>query len=255
MKAEQAIINVSETSWYRRTKEALRRLSRGLVELNFQQNPGRNDKVVYVVSLNNGKLGLRAVCTAPMASNGIELECMFKIEGNFRAGEIPLGHKWRMETIDSTVVAGQTEFNRIDYTLSLKEAEDAITLTELLFWRVKRVTRGFLLEPDQPLDYVEQAEAYMRKNFHKELHLKDVADAVHISPYHLSHQFKKVVGYGFVDVLNMIRIEKAKDLLKDTDLTVGDVAFETGFNSASHFNRIFKQREEVTPGTYRKKNQ
>jgi len=50
-----------------------------------------------------------------------------------------------------------------------------------------------------------------------------------------------------------IRIEKAKDLLKDTTLTVSDVALETGFNSSTYFTRAFKKWQNMTPSEYRKK--
>lgn len=78
-----------------------------------------------------------------------------------------------------------------------------------------------------------------------------VADAFALSPAYVSRLFKRFTGESFVDYLTRLRLDFAEQLLRDTELPVGEVAAQCGFSSASYFVRRFHQRRGVTPGDYR----
>jgi AraC-like DNA-binding protein len=63
--------------------------------------------------------------------------------------------------------------------------------------------------------------------------------------------FKKATGLGFTNYVSRLRIEKAKNLLLNPNLRVSEIAFEIGFQSLSHFNRVFKRIIGYSPGKYR----
>ncbi|WP_173003027.1 AraC family transcriptional regulator [Chitinophaga sp. SYP-B3965] len=84
------------------------------------------------------------------------------------------------------------------------------------------------------------------------VYLKDVARNAHLHPLKFHAGFKKVYGKSHSKMLAEARIEKAKSLLKETDKSVKDIAYETGFCNASSLIRFFKRHEGITPLQYRK---
>jgi YesN/AraC family two-component response regulator len=64
----------------------------------------------------------------------------------------------------------------------------------------------------------------------------------------------KEYGLSFKQLINKMRIEEAKRLLRDKDLRISDVAINVGFNEPTYFNRIFKEHEKMTPSDFRDKN-
>jgi AraC-like DNA-binding protein len=75
---------------------------------------------------------------------------------------------------------------------------------------------------------------------------------VNTSTFYFCKLFKKTTGLNFTAYLSRIRIEKAKSLLLNPNLRIGEAAFESGFQSITHFNRIFKKVTGLSPTRYRK---
>lgn len=98
---------------------------------------------------------------------------------------------------------------------------------------------------------VNNALAYMRENYHHKITLKDVADNTYVSQWHLSKLLNRHTGQSFSELLNSIRVEAAKELLKNPALRVGDVADEVGFLDLAHFSRVFKKITGVSANEYR----
>ena len=93
-------------------------------------------------------------------------------------------------------------------------------------------------ETDSPAScfIVKNALAYIEENYREKLKLSDVADQIYVSQWHLSKLLNKHTGQNFSEILNTIRIEKAKELLKDPSLRIGDIAEEVGFLDVAHFS-------------------
>ena len=98
---------------------------------------------------------------------------------------------------------------------------------------------------------VNKALAFMRENYEKKLRLQDVADEVYVSQWHLSKLLNKHLEQNFSEILNGIRIEKAKELLKDPSLRIGDIAELVGFVDLAHFSRVFKSICGMSANEYR----
>ncbi len=64
--------------------------------------------------------------------------------------------------------------------------------------------------------------------------------------------FKRVTGLHFTAYLSLVRIEKAKNLLLNPNARVSEIAFEAGFQSLAHFNRVFKRLSGLSPTAHRK---
>ena len=78
-----------------------------------------------------------------------------------------------------------------------------------------------------------------------------MAKAVNISPNYLSEKFRQVTGVNFVRYVARTRYENARVLLHDVDLRISEIAFATGFQSLSQFNRVFKKFSGKSPIEYR----
>ncbi len=101
---------------------------------------------------------------------------------------------------------------------------------------------------------VKNALEYIRENYKEKLRLIDVAEQIYVSQWHLSKLLNKHMGQNFSEILNGIRMEKAKELLKDPSLRISDIAEEVGFLDMAHFSRVFKKMEGMSANEYRNKH-
>lgn len=98
---------------------------------------------------------------------------------------------------------------------------------------------------------LRNALEYIHQHYSEQLTLNDVAEHVYVSPSYLSRMFKKELGKNFVDYLNGLRIEKAKELLMDPKYKTYEVAEIVGIPDAHYFSRLFKKYEGLSPTEYR----
>lgn len=95
---------------------------------------------------------------------------------------------------------------------------------------------------------------YIEESYTEELQLADMAGRAGMSPSYFSYMFKVLKGQTFVQYVNEIRIRKALDLLRLTDLSILEISLKVGFNNVSHFNRMFKKATGVSPLRYRRQS-
>jgi AraC-like DNA-binding protein len=103
-----------------------------------------------------------------------------------------------------------------------------------------------------PFSLLSAAILKIQSDFSKNLTLSSVAAALGITPQYLSRLFCKNAGLGFSAFLAQTRLEKAGFYLKETKLSVTDIAYEVGYRDLSHFMRSFKRYYGTTPHSYRK---
>lgn len=103
--------------------------------------------------------------------------------------------------------------------------------------------------PEPPM--IAKAKAYIEEHQSEPISLKDVARAVNTSTFYFCKVFKKTTGINFTDYVSRIRIEKAKNLALNPNLRISEIAFEVGFQSLTHFNRVFKRITGMSPTEYR----
>jgi AraC-like DNA-binding protein len=98
---------------------------------------------------------------------------------------------------------------------------------------------------------IANARKFITEHYAEDLSLGQVAKAVNASPFYFCKMFKKITGINFTDFLSRVRIEHAKNLLLNQNLRVSEIAFEVGFQSLTHFNRVFKRIIGQSPTEYR----
>ena len=101
----------------------------------------------------------------------------------------------------------------------------------------------------------EKVISYIASNFQfPNLSLEKIGRELHFHPIKVGSIINKTFHIGFKQYLNKIRITEAKRLILETDLQINDIADAVGFSNTTHFNRVFKMIENISPSEYRKGN-
>lgn len=100
-------------------------------------------------------------------------------------------------------------------------------------------------------ELVREVKAYIQNHYTRGITLNELASQFSVSTGYLSKMFLDYVGENFTEYLNMIRVNKAKELLKTTDKKIYQIADQVGFNDSYYFSSWFKKIVGVTPTTYR----
>lgn len=126
-----------------------------------------------------------------------------------------------------------------------KVIDQLIDLSRLIIEKVRtvRFSNGNLI--------IEGVRQYLDQHYANEISLTFLSEMFHINSTHLSETFKKQVGQNFSDYLVKIRMEKAKELLKDKQLKIIDVANLVGYTNSGYFSTVFKKHFKQTPAYYR----
>ena len=98
---------------------------------------------------------------------------------------------------------------------------------------------------------ITRAKQYIEEHHAEDISLGEVAKSVHTSLYYFCKIFKKHTGIHFTEYVSRVRVEKAKNLLLNPNLRISEIAYEVGFQSLTHFNRVFKKIVRQSPTEFR----
>jgi AraC-like DNA-binding protein/ligand-binding sensor protein len=133
-----------------------------------------------------------------------------------------------------------------------KQHEAVIRLLSVFAQHLSMLSNQVVLQQDNAEPpVIARAKEYIQEHQTENLRLGHVAKAVNTSTFYFCKMFKKVTGINFTDYLSRVRIEKSKNLLLNPNLRVSEIAFEVGFQSLTHFNRVFKKILGQSPTQYR----
>lgn len=109
------------------------------------------------------------------------------------------------------------------------------------------------MSPQENINYHRIAEAidYIRKHFKDQPSLDEVAEKVHMSPFHFQRVFTEWAGVSPKKFLQYISIEHAKQILQNKQASLSDAAFETGLSGTGRLHDLFVQIEGMTPGEFK----
>ncbi|SNR31172.1 AraC family transcriptional regulator [Lutibacter flavus] len=94
---------------------------------------------------------------------------------------------------------------------------------------------------------------FVQENFHRKISLAEVSELVEMSPVTFNRFIKKRFCKTFIDYVNHTRLNRAANMLVETDLNVSEISFKCGFNNIANFNRVFKRFKNSTPTAFREK--
>lgn len=129
---------------------------------------------------------------------------------------------------------------------------------------IKEFTLKFLSECADSVSVVKQQQenpiikkvlSFIEENLSEEFSLEMAADAVGVSSFYLSKLFREEKGETFINFVSDKRLEKARAMLEETELSIKEITACTGYNDQNYFSRIFKNKYGLSPKEYRKSNQ
>ena len=95
---------------------------------------------------------------------------------------------------------------------------------------------------------------YLNSNYKNEISLKLLSQKFFISESYLSRSFKNVTGFNIITYLNAVRIKEAQIMLIESDTHITEIAYTVGYDSITHFERVFKSIVCISPSNYRRLN-
>ncbi|MCM0648191.1 response regulator [Clostridium swellfunianum] len=103
------------------------------------------------------------------------------------------------------------------------------------------------LNSSNNMEIVETAKKYIEMNYTKEISLEEIASYVSVSSFYLSRVFSKKVGLTYKDYLIKLRMEKAKQLLREGKKSIKEVSIEVGYSDQNYFSKAFKKYYDKSP--------
>ena len=170
------------------------------------------------------------------------------------------------ELLDRTprgLVFGKTVSQHIEPQLSaMLNLEGIQKLTEL--WRIldqlattdayrllaSPIYRPSLVQGNE--QRIDRACQHIHQHFTRRITLQEMATITHMTEPSFSRFFKKMTGKPFTAYVNELRVSRAQRLLQETNAPVSQIAYATGFESSTHFNRVFFQKNHTSPRDFRK---
>lgn len=123
-----------------------------------------------------------------------------------------------------------------------------------LIFRYIPTTSSNMLNDTYNYYYIKRMQnilRYLEEHCADDINLDIASSKCNLSKYHFSRLFNNIVGENLPRFINTLRIDKAKKLLKNNDLTISYIALECGFKSIRSFNRTFKKLENISPSNFR----
>lgn len=155
----------------------------------------------------------------------------------------------RLQTLAPPIAAREaTQAYAATRVMPRQQYDSAVRLLEIFARQLSLMANQITLqeqstEPPQ----VARARQFIHDHSDDEISLSDVARHAAISPFYLCKKFKEVTGLHFTDYVSRVRIEKARELLRNPNHRISEIAYQTGFQSLSHFNRCFKRITGESP--------
>jgi two-component system response regulator YesN len=141
---------------------------------------------------------------------------------------------------------------RKDYLTTVMQLDNFEHLRKWFLEKVMDACRNIIMKKvEQASGVIAKTKTFIDENYNKDISLDDVSRIVDISPYYFSKLFKEETGENFIEYLTNIRIDKAKKLLQNRDISIKSICIDTGYSDPNYFSRIFKKQVGVTPTEYR----
>jgi AraC-like DNA-binding protein/ligand-binding sensor protein len=207
--------------------------------------------------------GARTVtCFAGLSETAVPLRAGERLIGFLRTGEV-LAHQPTTQGFAKVLRQMQELGVKLDpekmreayfrtQVVPAKRYESVLKLLQIFAQHLSMVANQIMFQSENTeLPNITKAREFIKAHHTEDLSLSVVAQAAHMSTFYFCKQFKKATGLSFTDYLSRVRIEKAKEQLLKPHARVSEVAYDVGFQSLTHFNRVFRKLNGGSPSNYR----
>ena len=201
-------------------------------------------------------------CLVGLSDTAVPVRLGERLVGYLRTGQVfrkaPTDAQFERTTklaAEWGVTANRQELRQAFFAgrvMTRKEHESAVKLLSIFAQHLVMLgNQVFFQQENAEPPVIKKAKDFIHEHMADELSLGQVAKAVNTSSFYFCKIFKRVTGINFIDYVSRVRIEKAKNLLLNPNLRVSEIAFEVGFQSLTHFNRVFRRILGQSPTEYR----
>lgn len=201
----------------------------------------------------------QGICTAESEKHGFVLENMAEMyEKNIRPCVMPDSEEfWRQIALYGEMLSMVCDKLLSDiniqgffkYNFILNEANLYMDMDSAL--KGKRMVSRNALGENHAMTIVINTITYIQNNYQNRITIEDIAKYCYCSSSTLSHVFSKNYGMTIGKLIHTVRCDRAKVLLAESGMSIGQIALESGFSSAGYFTSVFKNLTGVTPTEYR----
>jgi AraC-like DNA-binding protein/ligand-binding sensor protein len=203
-------------------------------------------------------------CFAGLCDTGVPVSVGEELLGFLQTGQVMLNKPSRKNfsrLVKQLVDWGwKVDLRRLEETyfqtrvLTPNQYESVLHLLTIFAQHLSLVSNQLLVRSaNSEPPAISKAKQFIQEHQADEISLADVAKAVNTSTFYFCKMFKKATGLNFTEYLARVRVEKARNLLLNPNLRISEVAFAAGFQSLSHFNRVFRRIAGESPTRYREK--
>ena len=203
-------------------------------------------------------------CFAGLCDTGVPVSVGDEVVGYLQTGQIflnkPSKKQFNRTASDLVNWGMKVDLRKLEEAyfqtrvLTSKQYESLIHLLTIFAQHLALVSNQLMVRHDNSEPpAITKAKKFIAEHQGDEISLGDVASAVNTSTFYFCKMFKKATGINFTEYLARVRVEKAKNLLLNPNLRISEVAFASGFQSLSHFNRVFRRIAGHSPTRYREK--
>jgi len=129
------------------------------------------------------------------------------------------------------------------------------TVEEIRKWSKKFLSTAaeniYELKNNKNVEFVKKAIEYIKSNYFKTFTVQDVAKAVYLTPNYLSNIFKQVTGKTVLEYMTEVKLQYARELLRDPDIKASEVSEMVGYKDPKYFSQLFKKHTGFTPSEFR----
>ncbi|MBT8232867.1 MAG: helix-turn-helix transcriptional regulator [Saprospiraceae bacterium] len=137
-------------------------------------------------------------------------------------------------------------FNKLLYFMRILNQ-----LSEYDDFEILNVGEATMVSNPQDNDRLDEIFKYVRNNFNLDIQLKEISKIVNMTPPSFCRYFKKATNVTFTEYVNKFKVVHATKLMSETNLSITEIADESGFNNKSHFIKQFKKITSQKPSEYR----
>ena len=203
-------------------------------------------------------------CFAGLSDTAVPVKLGQRRIGFLQTGQVALKQPTQagFKNIGAKVMewAPKTDLTRLEEAylnskvLTQRQHAAVIRLLEIFGQQLSAAANRMTLQDAQaepPM--IRRAKAYIAGHYGDPVGLEEMARTMHVSTFYFCKLFKKSTGLTFTDYLGRVRVEKAKNLLLNPHLRVSEIAYTVGFQSLTHFNRLFRKLTGESPTDFREK--
>ena len=247
--AEAKVYSLKEMTERGEAKDILKSVSPLCLEFanevlnQAEQEFGKVDRTILFTMADHLDFAIRRVQNGEQISNPLTDDIKVLFYSEFKVAEV-LQIQNLLENMIYSLVTGRGDQNRINQT----------TMGLIFLYLLESVQYAEMRLPNQyenmismtTLDYIEQK--------YRTATLTELCGRLHLPMHVLSKMIKKSTGFNFKELLQRKRLNKAVELMCETDLPVSDIIAAVGYENNSYFHRVFKEHYHMTPRAFRAKN-